>query len=82
MIIASFYKGDNVIVKSSAQRILDRKQYRMITCEQGKERKRRTGQLRIENYRAVVSKFIKNDGELYGLAGQLKELNATNITST
>ena len=71
---AGFYKGDKVTVKSSAKRILDRKQYRMIVCGQGVQWKRRTEQLSLENDRVIELKCIKNDQALKDLAGQLKEL--------
>ena len=46
------------------------------------KRKRRTEQLSLEHGRLMKLPFIKNDGALKDHAGQLKELNATNIIPT
>ena len=70
------------MVKSSAQRIVDLGQCRMIHCGQGMQSKRRTEKLSLENGIVTELKFIKNDKALKDPAGQLKELNATYIIST
>ena len=70
------------MVKSSTQRIIDRKQNRIIICAQGTQRKGRTEQLSLENGRAMELKFIRNDAVLKDLAGQLIELSTTKILST
>ena len=70
------------MVESPAQRILDRKQFNTIICGQRIQRKRRTEQLSVENSIVMEFKSIYNDGALADLAGQIKELNATNILST
>ena len=53
------------MAKSSTQRILDRrKQFRMIICGQGIQRKRRIEQLNLENGRVEELKLIKHDETL------------------
>ena len=45
-------------------------------------KKRKDQKLSLENDRVMELKCIKHDEALKDLAGQLKELNATNIIST
>ena len=53
------------MVRSSTQRIIDRREeYRVTICGQGMQRKRRTEQLSFENGRVMELKIIKHDEEL------------------
>ena len=61
------------MVKSSMQRILDRRiHFRIIICGNEIQRHRRTEQLSPENGRVMEMQFIKNVGALKDLAGPLK----------
>ena len=56
------------MVKSPTQRILDqRKQFRIVICGQGIQRKRRTKQVSHGNCKVMKLKLIKHDGELLEL---------------
>ena len=58
-----------------------RRQFRVIVLGEGMQRKKRTKQVSIKNGRFMEFTFIMNNSLLKGLAGQLKELNATSILS-
>ena len=54
-----------IMLKSSTQRILyRRKQFRVLICRQGMQRKKKTEQLRLGNGKVMELKLIKHDEAL------------------